>query len=379
MAGSRDGEFKEKLSPFLREKWEQAKASPETCRGVLQFIEREYLKDTRETLIHPHETNRHYESRLENYFEGEVLRGVEKLYRRTMLVEPTTVCAAHCRWCLRGQYDILHLNERELDRIAHYCGEAPENKEVREVLITGGDPLMVVDRLNYLLNALSRFAQNIQVVRIGTRVPLQDPARVNHQMLEALRKRPTFRIEIGTHINHPAELFPEVKTAYRKLLENGVTIYNQSVLLKGVNDEIPSLTSLFDELRYLNIESHYLFHCIPLKGMQHHRTSIDKGLKLIRRLSSSGIFSGRAKPMFTLLTDVGKVTLYEGSILQRDSENRVLLQTGYSYEDRVRWNPLWKLPSSALVDDQGLLQVWYLDALDMENEMADAQSMVEST
>ncbi|MEW5949734.1 MAG: radical SAM protein [Thermodesulfobacteriota bacterium] len=367
MAGAEHGVFKEKLSPFLKRKREEAMNNPAECKEVLHFIEREYLQNPLESQVKRYENDRHYESRLEATFEGEILKGVEKLYRRTLLIEPTTVCAAHCRWCLRGQYDILHLNEAQLERFARYCGQAPENKEVREVLVTGGDPLMIVDRLNYLLDAIEHYAQNVQIVRIGTRVPVQDPARVNNKMLDVLRPSRAFLIEIATHINHPAELFPEVKEAYRKLKENGLTIYNQSVLLRAFNDNIGILSRLFDELRYMGIEIHYLFHCIPLRGMEHHRTSINRGLNLIKQLTASGLTSGRCKPMFTLLTDVGKVTLYDGTILERDRENRVLLQTGYSYEERMKWNPHWRLPSTAQVDRNGLLQVWYLDASEIQH------------
>ncbi len=230
----------------------------------------------------------------------------------------------------------------------------------QKVLITGGDPLMVPDRLDFLIDSLVKHAPNIRVVRIGSRVPIHDPARVNDSLLHALRKREGLRIELGTHINHAAELFLEVKAAYQRLKDNGLTIYNQSVLLKGVNDTPRELADLFDELRYLGIEAHYLFHCIPMRGMNHHRTTVEKGLSLIRSLTSSGVISGRCKPMFTAMTDLGKITLYDGVVIRRE-DKRILLQSQYSYEERKKWNPLWELPSSASVDKKGNMQVFYLD------------------
>ncbi|ALG08378.1 radical SAM protein [Kibdelosporangium phytohabitans] len=353
MAGAKHGVFHEKTSPFLREKM---------AESPVDFLRRQYLVDPAESAVKDLEVDRHYHSEVETVFEGRALRGVEKLYRRLVLVEPTSVCAAHCRWCIRGQYDTFTLNEEELDRVARYCGTAPENQDVREVLVTGGDPLMLVDRLDFLLDAIERHAPNVRVVRIGTRVPLQDPRRVDDRMAHALRPRSTFRIEIATHVNHPGELFSEVREAYQRLQDAGAVIYDQTVLLRGVNDNLDTLVELVEELRELRIEMHYLFHCVPIRGMDHHRTSLAEGLRLARLLTSSGRTSGRAKPMFTAMTDIGKITLYEGTILDRDGDGRVLLRSGYSHQDRLRWTPNWRLPSSAHVDEDGLLRVWYLDS-----------------
>ncbi|UMP06981.1 radical SAM protein [Amycolatopsis sp. EV170708-02-1] len=356
MAGAKNGNFSEKISPYLRQKMSSRRGG-----GAPKFLTLQYAEDPLEKISNARESPRYYQSEVHATFEGEVLRGVEKLYRRTLLVEPTTICAAHCRWCIRGQCDTLTLSNDDLERIARYCGTAPENADVREILVTGGDPLILVDRVDFLLDSIERHATDVEVVRIATRVPLQDPRRVDKRMLHALRPRSTFRIEIATHINHPGELFPEVREAYAALQTAGARIYDQTVLLRGVNDEPETLVELFDELRHLDIEAHYLFHCSPIRGMDHHRTSIARGLDLFRQLSCSGKTSGRVKPQFALMTDVGKVSLCEGSIIGRDKD-RVLLKTGYSYGDRLRWVPTWTLPASASVGGDGFLQVWYLDA-----------------
>jgi lysine 2,3-aminomutase len=365
MAGQKDGVFREHISPFLKNKYAEALKEPAKYADILRAIEKQYRYDERESQTDKNQRRRHYEAEIQRTFEGKPLRGVEKLYRRTILIEPTTICAAHCRWCLRGQYNILHLTEDELDTIARYCGKAEENRDVREVLITGGDPLMVPDRLAVLFAALKKHAPNITVYRIGTRVPLHDPARINNRMLDILAPPDGVKIELGLHVNHSAELFPEVIEAFRKLTDRGIRFYDQSVLLKGLNDDAGILQELFDKLRYLQIEVHYLFHAIPMMGMAHHRTSIAKALKLIREITSSGYASGRSKPKLTLLTDVGKVTLFEGTILSREKE-RILLQTCYRYEDRKKWNPSWELPDSSFVDETGYLRVFYQDA--SENE-----------
>jgi lysine 2,3-aminomutase len=362
MAGQIQGIFKEKFSPFLRTKLEEARKTEGEKSDTVRVIEGQYLRDAREELIEETtERRRHYEADMPITHNGRQLRGVERLYRRVVLIEPTTACAAHCRWCLRGQYPVMSLSEEELQWIAQYCGGKEVKDDIREVLITGGDPLMVPDRLDFLIEALQAEAPNVKIVRIGSRVPIHDPERVGPNLLHALRPRSGLRVEIGTHINHSAELFEEVKNSYQRLQDNGLRIYNQSVLLKGINDTKKELVTLFDELRYIGIETHYLFHCIPMRGMAHHRTSVNKGLDLIRNLTSSGDISGRCKPMFTAMTDLGKVTLYDGVIIAREGRN-ILLRSGYRFDDRVKWNPVWKLPESASVSEDGYMNVWYRDS-----------------
>lgn len=140
-------------------------------------------------------------------------------------------------------------------------------------------------------------------------------------------------------------------------------IYSQNVLLKGVNDNINTLVELYTLMHRYGIESHYLFHCVPLKGMHHFRTTVEKGIELARELTSGGRISGRAKPMYSLMTDVGKVTLYDGTMIGKENET-LMIKTGYKYEDRMRWNPSWKLPDTAFVDGDGRICVRYLDGSD---------------
>jgi hypothetical protein len=133
--------------------------------------------------ISPQERRRHYESEITLQFNGQPLAGVERLYRRTALLEPTTVCAAHCRWCLRGQYPVKTLSEAEIVNAARYFGAAEECAEVDEILITGGDPLMAPKLLRIAFQGSCRHAPNIRTIRIGTRVPFQDPDRINDDLL----------------------------------------------------------------------------------------------------------------------------------------------------------------------------------------------------
>ena len=122
---------------------------------------------------------------------------------------------------------------------------------------------------------------------------------------------------------------------------------------------------LYSLLRQHQIEAHYLFHAIPMRGMHHHRTSVAKGLELARALSSCGEFSGRAKPKYAVLSDIGKIVLYHDTIVdRRPHDNALLLRSGFKLTDRLTWNPSWKMPESVVIDNSGLMMTWYQDGFD---------------
>jgi len=354
---------RELVSPYIRSKLEESRQKYGSGSEVVRVLERQYLRDPREDEIFEDERERHYEADVHLTYMGKQLRGVEKLYRRVIVIQPTTACAAHCRFCLRRLYPTIHLSEDELLATAKYCGDESVNGEVNEVLISGGDPFIIPDKLELLIDLIVEHAPNIKNIRIGSRVPVQAPEKIDDTLLHALRERENIWLELATHVNHASELFPEVREAYRKLRDTGMTLYNQAVLLRGVNDNISALINLHDELRYIGIETHYLFHAIPMKGTHHHRVSLEKGLRLIRELTSCGAISGRCKPMFTVMTDIGKITLYDGVILEKNKKH-ILLQSYYSYKDRKKWNPHWQKPDSVIIDDEGYMRVWYLNGSD---------------
>jgi lysine 2,3-aminomutase len=360
MAGITRGVFPEKVSPYLKQHYQAALNAPDENPDLLNVLALQYINDARENAFSPTEGLRHSGKHVALMFEGMPVRGLERLYRRTVVVLPTLVCAAHCRWCLRGQYDVNHMSAAEIELAARYCGEDPRAAEITEVIVTGGDPLMDVARLRQVVTAFATFAPRVRRLRMGTRLPLHEPARINGAMLDLFREFHD-RLEMAVHVNHVAELLPEVRRALEDILSTGIRVYDQTVLLRGLNDSPAALENIVEALREYGIEMHYLYHCLPIRGMAHHRTTVDRGLELARRLTASGRISGRAKPDFTLISDVGKVIPYEGTILER-RDGRLLLQTGYSYAERLQFNPGWSLPDSASVDEDGLLRVWYQDA-----------------
>jgi lysine 2,3-aminomutase len=364
MAGAKDGIFTELISPFLKHKINDLEEQYGKTSAEWNAIASQYQRSPLEETLGSDERRRHYESEVTHSFLGEPLVGVERLYRRTILIEPTTACASHCRWCLRGQYPIKTLKPSQIDTIARYIGESAICRDVEEVLITGGDPCMVPSLLKHTLISLQEHSPNVKTIRIGTRIPFQDPKRIDQELLSILSLTKQ-EIEIAVNVNHPIEFWPESLDALARLKGLGLRIYNQHPLLKGVNDNLSILLELYDQLRSLGIEAHYLFHAIPMQGMSHHRTSIAKGLELVSRLCSSGGFSGRAKPRFALMTDIGKVILYEGSIIARRAfDHSVFVRTGYRAEDRKRWNPSWRTPENVEHDSDGFMAVWYKDGDD---------------
>lgn len=365
MAGARDGQFRQLISPFLAAKLGDLEARGGIAAPEYLAIARQYLKSPLENLIRPESRRRHYESEVELQFDGAPLVGVERLYRHTILIEPSTVCAAHCRWCLRGQYPVRTMGRDDIVRAARYAGSAELRDDVREVLITGGDPLMVPPLVQFAIEALQTHAPNIRIVRIGSRVPFHDPERIDDALLEMFSRFPELRFEIGLNVNHPVEFWPESVAAIERLRAAGVRLYNQHPLLKGVNDDLDTLVDLYSLLREHDIEAHYLFHAIPLRGMDHHRTSVARGLKLANQLSACGEFSGRAKPRFAVLSDIGKIVLYHDTIQDsRPGDNALLLRSGFRLEDRQRWNPSWTPGDDVSVDNDGFLMTWYIDGSD---------------
>lgn len=357
--------FPEKITSFLRDKLAALRATSGSESSSYRGLALQYLAG-------PHEGEGSLEKNLKHYEAGvavgdmsSAVPGVERLYKKSIVIEPTLLCLAHCRYCLRSNYDKHTLTERQLVDIAKYCGHGANRENLNEVLITGGDPLIIPQRLEVLLNALLEFAPNIKIVRIGTRLPSQDPHRIDDNIIRLFKNKPSLRFEIATQINHPVEMFPEVVGAYRMLAALGVRLYSQNVLLKGVNDDIEVLIDIYNLMRENNIEAHYLFHCVPMIGIHHLRTSVGRGLALAKELTGSGRISGRAKPVYAAMTDVGKIIFYEDSILKSEG-GRLLLQSQYRYQERVSWNPSWQLPCSADIDPDGFLRVWYVDGEDSD-------------
>ena len=347
-----------RVSPFVKNKLNQAIANND--KAVENVLKKQfYVTSSPVQKMTDDFTLKHYEASSLYEFEGKKLLGLERLYRRVLIVEPLLQCLANCRHCLRQYYSPFALSDEDMSRIARCISSLPALSEVQELLITGGDPLLVPIKLIRFLDELDSMKHNIKIVRIASRIPIHNPSGINDNIIALFKRKYSFTIEMATQINHSAELFPEVRRAYGKIRDH-VNIYNQTVLLNEINTNKDDLISVCDDLRYMGIDNHYIFHCVPIKGADGFRNSVDESIELVRQVTTSGYVSGRAKPQLALMTDVGKITLYENSILERRN-GRILLQTYYSYKDRLKWNPYWELPESTTVDENGYLRVWYKD------------------
>ncbi len=201
-----------------------------------------------------------------------------------VLIVASTECAVYCRHCTRKNTleELVPPRNGRFDAAIDYISARPE---VREVLISGGDPLLLeTDSLDELLTRVLAIS-HVEVVRIGTRIPVVLPMRVDDALVRMLaRHRPLW---INTQFNHPRELSEEALTACRKLTDSGIPVSNQCVLLRGINDELGVMRKLCTELQRNMIRPYYVFQCDPIPGISHFRTSLAAGRELQEALRAS--------------------------------------------------------------------------------------------
>jgi len=247
------------------------------------------------------------------------------------------LCATHCRHCMRKRYWNQTLpppDEAELETAVKYLCK---HTEVREVLISGGDPLMFSDKkIKQILTAFST-VPNIEMLRIGSRLPVVLPMRFTKDFCKILGScgKPVW---FATHFNHPNELTENTAKCIHNLLTAGIPVVNQSVLLKGINDNAETLRLLFTGLLKNKIKPYYLFHGDPVLGTTHFRTGVKKGIELMDTLR--GRISGLALPAFAfdLPHGAGKVRVEPDINLGKDKNGATIYR---SYEGKAVAYPDW--------------------------------------
>ncbi|MEH2184202.1 KamA family radical SAM protein [Nostoc sp.] len=221
--------------------------------------------------------------------------GLVHRYPDRVLLLALDSCAAYCRYCTRSRLvsqGEMYPVTRRLDAIAAYL---EEHTEIRDVLISGGDPLLMADEpLDNLLRRL-RAIKHIEFIRIGSRVPSFLPQRITPELVALLRKH---RVWLSLHFCHLRELTPEVAQACDRLADGGIPLGSQTVLLKDVNDSEKALKNLFHGLLKLRVRPYYLYQCDPVIGTAHLRTSVQTGLDLISKLR--GHTTGYAVPTYVI-------------------------------------------------------------------------------
>lgn len=222
--------------------------------------------------------------------------GLVHRYPDRVLFLVTDRCASYCRYCTRSRV-VSGVGEQQLDTQMEAAFEyLKKTKSVRDVLLSGGDPLLFSDSKLEKILARLHAIPHIQFVRIGSRIPIFLPQRITDDLCSMLKKyHPLF---ISIHTNHPKELTTEVKAGLEKLANAGVMTSNQSVLLKGVNDNVETQKALVHKLLMCRSRPYYLYQCDLIKGSSHLRTSVAKGIEIIEGLR--GHTSGYAIPQYVI-------------------------------------------------------------------------------
>lgn len=250
--------------------------------------------------------------------------GLVHRYPDRVLFLSTGFCSTYCRYCTRsrlvgnteGEYSF---NRSQWESALEYIAE---HSEIRDVLISGGDPLTLADdKLDYLLGRL-RAIKHVEFVRLGTKVPVVMPMRVTKALTKILRKHHPLWMSI--HFTHPDELTPEVMEACRRLADAGIPLGSQTVLLKGINDDLGCMKQLMHGLLRARVKPYYLYQCDPITGSAHFRTPIEKGIEIIEGLR--GHTTGYAVPTFVVDAPGGggKIPLLPDYIAGRDGDDLLL-------------------------------------------------------
>ncbi|HWN95359.1 MAG TPA: KamA family radical SAM protein [Methylomirabilota bacterium] len=248
--------------------------------------------------------------------------GLVHRYPDRVLFLVTDRCASYCRYCTRSRlvsnaagYDFHPEYDKQLDYIR-------QHPEVRDVLLSGGDPLLLSDdKLESLLKQL-RAIPHVEFLRIGTRIPIFLPQRITPELCAMLKKyHPLF---ISVHSNHPRELTTEVRDALGRLADAGIPLGNQSVLLKCVNDDAKVLRALFQKLLMCRVRPYYLYQCDLISGSAHLRTSVRHGLEIMEKLR--GHTTGYAVPQYVIDAPGGggKVPISPGYVLSHNNDRVVI-------------------------------------------------------
>jgi len=249
--------------------------------------------------------------------------GLTHRYPDRVLFLVTDKCSMYCRHCTRRRFAGQNDKQAPTDQIDK-CIEYIENTPVvRDVLLSGGDALLISDdRLEYILKRLTAI-EHVEVVRIGSRVPVVMPQRITPALVEMIKKY--HPVWLNTHFNHPKEITPESTKACALLANAGVPLGNQSVLLRGINDNVHIMKKLVQKLVQIRVRPYYIYQCDLSQGIEHFRTPVSKGIEIIEGLR--GHTSGFAVPTFVVDAPGGggKIPVMPQYLISQGS-NRVVLR-----------------------------------------------------
>ena len=249
--------------------------------------------------------------------------GVVHRYPDRALFMVTGFCSTYCRYCTRsrmvGNNKEFRFNEDQWEQAIAYIEKTPF---VRDVLLSGGDPLTLSDRrLEWILSRLRRIP-HVEFLRIGTKVPVVLPQRITPTLTRMLKRYHPLWVSI--HVTHPDELTPEVVQACSRLADAGIPLGSQTVLLSGVNDDVMTMKRLVHGLLRMRVRPYYLYQCDPIPGSSHFRTPVEKGLEIIQGLR--GHTTGYAVPNYVIDSPGGggKIALLPEHVVGREGDDLLL-------------------------------------------------------
>ncbi|MBE0424442.1 MAG: lysine 2,3-aminomutase [Lutibacter sp.] len=249
--------------------------------------------------------------------------GLTHRYPDRALLLVTHECSMYCRHCTRRRIvgdSSEKMDNKHLEQAFEYIRNTPQ---LRDIVISGGDPLILSDeKLDYILTELRKI-DHIEIIRIGSRMPVVLPQRITDEFCKMLKKH--HPIYVNTHFNHPKEITEDAKIACEKLANSGVNVGNQSVLLRGINDCSNIMKKLVHELLRIRVRPYYIYQCDLSEGISHFRTTISKGIEIIENLR--GHTSGLAVPTFVVDAPGGggKIPVMPTYLISQN-EKRVVLR-----------------------------------------------------
>ncbi|MEC9376263.1 MAG: lysine-2,3-aminomutase-like protein [Pseudomonadota bacterium] len=274
----------------------------------------QFRPDTKELVEHPEDLS---DPIGDNRYSP--IKGIVHRYPDRVLLTPINICPVYCRFCFRrekvGKTENAFLTEDQFSRAIDYI---QKDQNIWEVILSGGDPLILSPkRLKKIIGALNSI-EHVAVIRIHTRIPIVDPERISSDLVKSIKSKKA--VYIVLHSNHPRELTASARLACSKLIDSGIPMLSQTVLLKGINDKPKTLEKLFRQLVANRIKPYYLHHMDKAPGTTHFRTSIKEGQEILKSLR--GNISGLCQPNYVL--DIpggaGKVPIDPTWVKSNDNE-----------------------------------------------------------
>jgi len=244
-------------------------------------------------------------------------------YKDRVAFFASNICFMYCRHCTRKNTVITHNDTISVDEFRVILDYIEKNESIRDVLITGGDPLTLTDdKLEHYISQIRKI-DHVQTIRIGTRSIVTCPMRITEKLADMLKKY--HPIWVNTHFNHPNEIAPEAVKACDILLSRGIPVGNQTVLLNGINNSLPIIEKLLSGLIKIRVRPYYLFQCDYVKGVEHFITPYIQGVNIISSLR--GRISGYAIPHFIIDAageNGGKIVVERSNIISDDGNELIL-------------------------------------------------------